>query len=354
MTDIAITPLDDNAAFLAAWETLFAKAPGASFFQSPAWMKSWLEGAPGDVSLRMISAMQDGELVLLGVFSIAPRRPPLLGLREGWFQEFGEPKRDAVYPEYMDFLAREDVSHDLRRDVVCALIEQSGDADSIVFRNLRDEMMSAVFSAAAVCEMSGRVLNEHPVYGCALGGEGFMTTLSPSLQSKIARSLRLYQERGPLSGRLAVSREEKASAWESLQQLHKQGWEARGGKGAFDNPHLLAFHERLQRHAPEETQLFVVKANDDVIAVLYNFAHKGRVMNYQSGLKYEDDNKLAPGFVAHALAAQFYQDKGFEVYDLLAGEADYKARLAEPDAIFTSLALERDTWRNRLRAFVKR
>ncbi len=354
MAEIVISPLTNRAAFLMEWEALYAQAADPSFFHSPEWMRSWLEGAPVDARLNRICASVAGAPKLMGAFSVAPRKPPLLGLRESWFHEFGEAQRDAVYAEYVDFLAAGEASHELRRDAVCAIIEENESADGFVFRNLADDMMSAVFSAAAICEMSGRVLNEQPVYGCDLAGDDFMDGLSASLQSKIRRAVRLYEERGPLSVRIAGTPEEKAAAWDRLKTLHKSGWAARGKPGVFDNPHLTAFHERLQKNAPDDCHLFEVKAGDDVIAVLYNFVHGKEVMNYQSGFKFEDDNRLTPGFVAHALAAQHYQKAGFEIYDLLAGEANYKSRLGEPHAILTSLVLERPTWRNKLRSILKR
>ena len=87
--------------------------------------------------------------------------------------------------------------------------------------------------------------------------------------------------------------------------------------------------------------------------MLYNFVHGRRVMNYQSGFRYEDDNRMAPGFVTHALAAKFYKQCGFEAYDLLAGDESYKERLGDPETILTSFVVERPTWRNRLRARIK-
>jgi CelD/BcsL family acetyltransferase involved in cellulose biosynthesis len=189
---------------------------------------------------------------------------------------------------------------------------------------------------------------------CDLGGDAFMTTLSKSLRVKISRSLRLYEERGPLTAHIAKTEAEKESAWERLKALHKEGWEARGDKSVFENRRLIDFHESLARYAPDALHLFEVKAGTETIAVLYNFVHGGRAMNYQSGFKYEEDNRLAPGFVAHALAAQHYQDAGIGVYDLLAGEADYKSRLGRVDETLTSLVVERPTWRNKLRAVLKR
>ncbi|GJL92934.1 GNAT family N-acetyltransferase [Hyphococcus sp.] len=353
MIEISISPLQDRTQFLADWKALYARAVDPSFFQSPAWMQAWTEAASQKAELRRIEARRGDMCVLLGAFTLAPRKPSFAGLRETWFQQTGEPAYDSIYAEYVDFLCDESVSHDIRRDAVCAILNAC-DADSFVFCNLHRKMSAAVFSAAAVCELSGRVLSEQPVYVCDLGGDAFMTTLSKSLRAKISRSLRLYEERGPLTAFIAKTEAEKVSAWDGLKALHKAGWEARGEKSVFENRRLVEFHETLARYAPAALHLFEVKAGSETIAVLYNFVHGDRVMNYQGGFKYEEDNRLAPGFVAHVLAAQHYQDAGFTVYDLLAGEAEYKSRLGRVDETLTSLVVERSTWRNKVRAMLKR
>ncbi len=353
MAEIVISPLADRTAFLADWTALYRRGGGASFFQTPAWMRAWLDSTPPKIDLWCIDAMEKGERLVMGAFAVAARQPPFLGLRETWFQQTGIPASDFIYAEYVDFLCVGGVSHDLRRDAVCAIIQQVP-ADSFVFCNLHRKMSAAVFSAAAVCAHSGCVLSEQPVYVCDLDGGDFMLSLSKSLRTKISRSMRLYEERGPLTARVATTGIEISQAWAALKTLHKAGWEARGEKSVFDNDRLVAFHESLWRYAPEKLHLFEVKSGEETIAVLYNFIHGERVMNYQSGFKFEDDNRLAPGFVAHAMAAQYYQDAGFKIYDLLAGEADYKSRLGRVDETLTSLVVERPTWRNRLRAIIKR
>ena len=353
MTEITIRPLDDRAGFLSDWTALCEASPSVSFFQSPAWMKAWLEVVPSTIKLRRIDAVRDDRRLLLGAFCIAPRRPPFAGLRETWFQQTGVAVIDSIYAEYVDFLCDGEADHELRRDAVCAIMAEHS-ADGFVFCNLHRKMSAAVFSAAAVCAQAGRVLSEQPVYVCDLTGDPFMTQLSKSLQTKISRSIGLYEARGPLTARIATTEDEKTHAWNALLALHKQSWEARGGSSVFENERLLAFHAALAKHAPEALHLFEVRVGAKTIAVLYNFVHGDRVMNYQSGFSFEDDNRLAPGFVAHALAAQHYQDQGFKTYDLLAGEAEYKARLGRIDETLTSLVVERETWRNKLRAVLKR
>jgi len=66
-----------------------------------------------------------------------------------------------------------------------------------------------------------------------------------------------------------------------------------------------------------------------VLGYLYNFEYGERVYSYQSGFSYSDDNRHRPGLLAHALAIEQARQRGMRVYDFLAGDAPYKARLGQ-------------------------
>lgn len=353
MIECAVRPITNPSAFLSDWVGLYAKATKASFFQSPAWMQAWFGGVRQADKLHGLEVRANDSLVGLGVVTLGSRRPPIIGMREAWFHEFGDLQRNAIYPEYGDLLLRDDASPDIRSAGVAALLDGIGAFDGVVFRNLTPEFASAVRCAAEDHGLGVRTLREQPVFTCGLKAKPFAETLSKSLQIKIRRAQKLYEARGALTACLAATPEDRMAAWNDLKRLHGAAWRARGKKSVFDNPEFNAFHDRLRKAAPASTHFFTVKSGAETIAVLYNFADKTRVMNYQSGFKFEEDNRLTPGFVAHALAAEHYRREGFEIYDLLAGEADYKSRLGQAGPVLTSLVLEKPTWRNRLRQILR-
>ena len=360
MSAAAVLPLDDPARFLEDWSALFHKAEKPSFFQSPAWMGAWLDGRPEGVRLYRVEAKNRGALCLLGAVGVRKaRRRVLIGAREARLHEFAVPAFDAAYIEYNDFLIGRGADEAIRQTALSALLLSVEAADAIVFRNATPALARAVNAVAATHGLEARVLNEQRAYVCGLAAlrsaqKSFIETLTPSTQSKIRRSMRLYEERGALEGKLVQTPDAQARAWAALLDLHEQGWRKRGRPGVFGEPAFAAFHDRLRRLAPDACHLFETTAGGKTIGVLYNFSHEGRVMNYQSGFRFEDDNRLVPGFVSHALAAQHYLEAGYDAYDLLAGNADYKRRLAAPSTVMTSLVLERPTWRRALRRVFKR
>ncbi len=359
MVDAQVLRLEDPRGFIDDWTALYKAAENTGFFQSPAWMWAWLADPPKDAALFRVEIRDDDKLLLLGVIGALPKRKQtLIQFTEARLHEYGDPDRDAVYVEYNDFLIARDNGASLRLAALSAIMDAFPNTDTFVFRNATPAMAQALEEVAVKQGMRLRILNSQPVYQCDLAaareaGE-FLATLSASLQSKIRRSMRRYEERGALTCRIAQSVAEQAAAWEKLVKLHQAAWEARGAAGVFANKQLVAFHRRLRAAAPEKYCLFEVRAGDQTVGVLYNFMHEDRVMNYQSGFLYEDDNQLAPGFTCHAIACQHYLEQGYDVYDMLAGEADYKRRLGEEHTILTSVAIDRPTWRASARALLKR
>jgi len=360
MTDIRVRRLDDTAEFLTRWTALYRCAQNPSFYQSPAWMTAWLESA-GRAALYEIEASREGRTLMMGVVGAGPRRPAVFGLKEIRLQETGEAALDDIYVEYNDFLMAPDADAALRRDVIDALAQEAqefSDADAIVFRNIRSPLAEAARKWATSHAWNCVTLREQPVFVVDLGairnaGGDFLASLGGSFKTKLRRAMTGYEQRGALSCHVASTEVEQSAAWEKLAALHQASWRARGKPGSFANQKLVAFHQNLQRHAGEAVHLFEVRCGAETIGVLYNFIHEKRVLNYQSGFKFEDDNKLTPGFVCHALACQYYLEAGFDIYDLLAGEADYKQRLGAPSQTLTSLSLERASPRNKIRHLMK-
>jgi CelD/BcsL family acetyltransferase involved in cellulose biosynthesis len=92
----------------------------------------------------------------------------------------------------------------------------------------------------------------------------------------------------------------------------------------------MRFHRCLLRRAVPlgQAEIVTVRAGPRVLAHLYNFIWRGRVLSYQSGVDIDADPKAKPGLVAHLAAMRHYAARGLIEYDFLAGEARYKRSLA--------------------------
>ncbi|MFQ5563498.1 MAG: GNAT family N-acetyltransferase [Parvularculaceae bacterium] len=355
-----IDPVADRTAFLEAWRRLYAAADAPSFYQSPAWFAAWLAGKPGGVTVYALRIEQEESPALMAAFGLSDqRRPPLIGARQACCLEFGDPARDAVYVEFNDFLVAGGVDGaELRREAAAALFLTLKEADVFVFKNARPMLMEAVGEAANAARLKACVINTTPTFqgdlAAARPAGGFLKTVKGSAQEQVSRSMRLYSARGDLRIEAAQTAEERRAAYARIKALHAATWARRGGSGVYANPAFAAFHERLMQAAPEAVSLCTIFAGDDIIGGLHNFIHRDRVLNYQSGFRYEDDNRLKPGLVSHTLAAQHYLDAGYNVYDFLAGKARYKKSLGAEGETLSTVVIERPGVRAKVRSGLKR
>jgi CelD/BcsL family acetyltransferase involved in cellulose biosynthesis len=160
--------------------------------------------------------------------------------------------------------------------------------------------------------------------------QDYLGTLSSNTRYQIRRALKLYGERGPVTLTAAKTEKEFAQYFGALRNLHQKYWISRGDRGAFGYNFLNDFHEEiaLTRGPLGEVELLRIAAGDFEIGYLYNFTYRGQVGAYLSGFAYEDDSKLKPGLVSHYLAVERHLKGDARVYDLLAGDMQYKRSLA--------------------------
>jgi CelD/BcsL family acetyltransferase involved in cellulose biosynthesis len=172
----------------------------------------------------------------------------------------------------------------------------------------------------------GAATTEAVVVGDYLAGR------SANTRQQIRRSDRLYERGGRLAVDVAGSVEAAHTMLEEMAVLHQATWLARGRPGSFAEPFFRRFHRALiARAVPRgEAALLKVSCDQDVVGILYNFVHRGRMSAYQSGFAYRAGEPQAkPGLTCHYRAIQFALDQGLDIYDFLAGEDRYKRSLAD-------------------------
>jgi CelD/BcsL family acetyltransferase involved in cellulose biosynthesis len=158
----------------------------------------------------------------------------------------------------------------------------------------------------------------------------YVNLLSPSTRYQIRRAHRLYEENfGSVEVQPAASCDQALRFFDELVELHQQRWVGKGASGAFHNRFFHAFHRNLihKRLDSGEIQILRIRAGRTTIGCLYNFVFNGTVSFYQSGFRYDSDNKLKPGLLAHAQAILFNAKQGYRIYDLMSGVARYKQSL---------------------------
>ena len=322
-TVIQIEPVEDFAALGPIWVALEQRAAG-SFFQSWAWTGCLAEERFAEPWL--LTARRGGQVVGLALFNRGPRaglgRPILLG-------ESGQPALDSIFIEHNGLLLDRSETDNLARECWAAVAETFGKARWLI-SGTREQTF-----AAMPADRIARIRIQRPAPYLDLKPDiDVLEGFSANTRQQLRRSLRAWEEIGPLKLDVAATHQE-ADAWlDALADLHQRYWTARGKPGAFAEPFFARFHHDLPRRASrrQSVDLIRVRAGERIVGYLYNFVHDGWVAAYQSGFDFGPDaDALRPGLVCHLLAIRHYSQAGMYRYDFLGGEARYKRSLANAE-----------------------
>lgn len=321
---IEISSSYDLSELAADWMALEQRADG-NFFLSWRWIGSWLRTT--GVRPLLVKATQKDGILALGLLTPCRRKRHLLSVSQLCLHETGAAGFDALTMEYNDFLVARTAPADMRGDILRALQASGPEWDEIVLSGIAPELASIAEAAGLHVETDHR----SPVFGvdlCATTG-AWEDGLSPNLRAQIRQSRAFAERSGSLTLDPARDTKQALEFFEDMATLHTAYWRGRNKPGAFAADFARLFHHDLiaAQNGLADVELLRLAAGDQVLGYLYNFQYAGRVHNYQSGFSYSDENRHRPGLVAHAMAITLAQSRGMRIYDFLAGDAHYKARL---------------------------
>jgi hypothetical protein len=335
MTDFRLAPLEDLDQLEREWRELETRAD-IDFYMSWGWIGTLLRQS--GLKPLILRATDQDRLVALG-FICANRetRHRWLGLRKLYLNETGVPEIDILCIEHNGFLCDRSYGTELPARCIQHILSSeegrrlTGPWDEWRFTGI-DETYLKLLQATGLRVRPHAAKHSGVIDLNALrdGRQDYLGTLSSNTRYQIRRALKLYGERGPLTLTAARSQDEFARYLDGLRNLHQKYWIARGERGAFGYKFLNDVHEEiaLTRGPLGEVELLRITAGDFEIGYLYNFTYRGQVGAYLSGFAYEDDSKLKPGLVSHYLAIEHHLKGNAHVYDLLAGDMQYKRSLA--------------------------
>lgn len=320
----------------ALWQSVAARGRH-SFFLTWHWVGCWLRES--GVSPVLLFAMRGqtpvGAAILCRPRDASPSRVvPKLHLNSA-----GDGGFDAPFIEYNGFLLAEDGAAQIEEAMVAGLAAMPafrGHGKGLAWGRLSFPGVEArLFAALERTGLPSRQLTELPspyvdLGAIRAGGVAYLATRSRNTRQQIRRSIRLFEASGPLKLSAAANIDEAFAIFSELKTLHQRRWTAKGKPGAFAEPFFENFHQALIRDAwpSGAIDLLRVSAGERTIGCLYNFLHQGCAYAYQSGFTVDDDARLKPGLISHALAIERYLAAGLDRYLLLAGESRYKISLA--------------------------
>lgn len=341
-------PLTDRAALELKWRALESRADGG-FFLSWDWIGCWLSCITADVTV--FEGRAEDKAVVLGLLCTA--KPRRFGAQAIYLNQTGDPSADKIAIEYNGFLLDRSVAADGAAQALSALIADDGLVwDSLFLHGLSQHFAESVAAAGLPARLRSKSATARiDLSSLRTDNANFLDRCSANTRSQIRRSIRHYETRGPLLLEVASTVEEAQTYFEAMGILHQRAWTERGDVGAFSSNFFVTFHRRLIEscQASGRVELLRLSVGETAIAYLYNFIDGGTVHYYSSGFLYEDDNRLKPGLVAHAMSVEHYLKAGLDTYDFMAGEARYKTSLGQTGPEVVSYVLERQGVRQSVR-----
>jgi len=288
----------------ADWEALVC-ASNHSFFNSPQWLKLWVKHYWQDEwKLNVLLAFSNKELIAVAPLYIKPNSV-INRLSELFLLGTGEPEKDEVCSEYIDFIIKnptEQLLSNLHSKIIklpfLRLEAPSMLSDSNILKVFRDSTVASSKTHHV------RYLHQ---------GRNFK--LSKNNTKKLTRQRSLMRKHNIKFQWLRQEDFEKGL--NELQKLHTERWKNSCSKGVFKSEKFMAFHiDSIKKHR-HHVQFSVLTSDDKIIAINYYFDKNNTYYFYQSGWVLDNLPKnFSPGFLLHNLSIQ---SSNAEFYDFMKG-----------------------------------
>jgi CelD/BcsL family acetyltransferase involved in cellulose biosynthesis len=324
--------LNGTEALGAQWRDLEARAD-CSFFLSWDWIGTWLGTAPGPQPL-LLTVRDSDTIIALGIFQTAKLKRRFMPSSAITLNRTGDPYNDIINIEYNDLLVDRHYPSEIWTYVL-TFLKRAEISDSpfkkwdelhVAMATQKVEMLIARDPGLMTLELAHKPSWFVDLDLIRRAGKPYLETLSSNARYQIRRAIRLYEKHGSLVARHARSLDEAGDFFAELKDLHQVYWTGRGMPGGFSNHYFESFHWALiQKCLTSGTvEMVRVSAGSKLIGQVYNFVYRNHVYSYQTGFRYEEDQKAKPGLVSHYLCIQHHLEGGALVYDFMAGDNRYK------------------------------
>lgn len=357
---VELLPIDgsinqDNAWLEVAWKDLETRADG-SFFLSWHWIGPWLKHLPTGANAHAMVVRRNDRIVGLAILCRRViRRYGILPMPSWLLHETGDPVFDGLTIEYNGILVDRSCADQTIAESLLWMARKLPGCAALVLAGLgaREEVLARGVASSLGHRLQVRRADAARLVDLELvrrSGGTYRSGLGRSTRAAVSRAVRLYEARDVIEYRVAGDVDEALEFFDGLERLHRAVWEARGKAGSFANPAFGPLHRDLIRRGMDAgvVRLCRLSAGGQDFGYLYNFVWRGRVLNYQSGFAYEDDNRIKPGLVSHVLAIEDALARGEECYDFMAGGAGHKAHLSNAQTSMNWITLSPDQLSSRL------
>lgn len=331
---VTLHRVSDRSDLEADWRALEVTTD-APIFLRWLWVGSWLDCYEPRVTVARVEL--DGATIALGLFTEQKvRRHGVLPVQRLLLHQTGRRAEDQLWIEYNGLLARPEHAAMALGEVLAAFI-RAGRADEIFLSMLPGALADSVQEGQRFVRETLHARGySRDLAAVRRSGDSLLMQLASNTRQQLRRSLRHLEARhGPAKITDAASVDEALLMLREAGVLHRARWADSG----FANPAFVAFHELLIKRGFDHGNVRLCRFSCGAhrVGVFYFLADSGTVYFYLQGVQPEADGKLKPGLTGHWLLMQHFLEQGFDNYDFMGGDSQYKRQLADRDMEFRSL-----------------
>jgi CelD/BcsL family acetyltransferase involved in cellulose biosynthesis len=304
------------------WRALAEQGASQSVFMTWEWISTWWQAYGGDKQLRVLRAMDDGEL--LGIAPFYESSVEKLRLRYRSLRLLGDGSFDS---DYLDFLSKPGEEARVARAVM-EYFRNDYTRWSILF-------LSEVPARSKHLEVVTRCIEEYGYYESKQVAEcpyielpetwdRYLQTLKPRIRTKTRSITRNLESSFDVRFEICADKKELRAKLESLYDLHSRRWETKGQSGVFLHQKREFYRLMSERFLDiDALRFYSLRIGDQYVAHQFCLAYKGGVFLLQEGFS-PDWAEQGVGNVLRAYVIKDCIERKVRIYDFLAGVTQHK------------------------------
>jgi len=348
-----VTSDDQFDALELEWKSLFSKSKAATSPLRYEWQREWWRvfGVKyGKNGLRILTGRNENGL--LGVLPMYLATSHVLGPRRLQFISTGESSGEVTYPEYNNCLYDEDFFEEVFALFTSTIFQQEKllwdhlDMGIIGSDSPLGNWFAKTKTPGGYKALVKKRVFKAPYADLSSGFDGWLKNLSGNARQQFRRLMRKGEQAG-VEFSMAKTQSEAGNYLRELIELHTARWKAVGQKGSFSSDRLRRFHTAVAEKLVPSGGACISRLSlgKKPIALLYGFIVDNKFDFYQSGVAEDSRETIKqPGMLAHLLTMRELSQNGIVNYDFLAGDSEYKKRLASNERELWQVSLSRRTF----------
>lgn len=327
------------------WTDLLQHSDANPVFMSWAWISSWLESLGDTADTRILGLFEGDRLVAVLPLSVKRSTATF------WGKQLSMAGVGQVGADYSDLLC----VRGYETVAAAAVADWLRGCNHWAQCEFRDVLPTSLVRRVAELMTADAVVEDLPGSVCPRASltNGWQGLLRDQFEKKrrynIEREIRLAEERQGLRLLFHDTPDGVLRAFPVLVSLHNERKVAQGVKSEFSRPGRLDFHERAAVKLSESGAAFIatLESEREIVSVAYCLRDTKSVYYFQTGMSVSGA-ALGAGSTLLYMLIRWAANHGYEWFDFLKGDEDYKKPWATDCVEQRTITVTRSDARGRL------